>query len=110
MPNPNRRNSVVVPIVLIVIGGLFLLRTWRPEFNPWSILWTYWPLILIAIGLGKIWDYSRRRQVSTDPNAPGGGSGSSGVPVGTTIAVVAVVLIVVAALWHGGRRMRARDF
>lgn len=108
MPNPTRRNSVVVPVILIVIGALFLLRSWRPEFNPWSLLWTYWPLILIAIGLGKIWDYSRQRQAVADPNAPGG-SGGNAFSVGTTIAVVAFVLIVVAAMWHGGRSIRARN-
>jgi uncharacterized protein DUF2154/cell wall-active antibiotic response 4TMS protein YvqF len=109
MPNPNRRISVVGPVILIVIGALFLLHSLRPEFNPWSILWTYWPLILIAVGLGKIWDYSRQRQAATDPNAAGSGRGNA-FSVGTTIAIVAFVLVVIAAMWHGGRSIRARNF
>ena len=109
MPNPTRRNSVVVPVILIVIGALFLLRSWRPEFSPWSILWTYWPLILIAVGLGKIWDYSRQRQSAADPSSPNAGRGNA-FSVGTTIAIVAFVLVVVAAMWHGGGRIRARNF
>src|SRR5215470_17199711 len=107
MPNPNRRNSVVFPVVLVAIGVLFLLRAWRPEFSPWPILWTYWPLILVAIGLAKIWDYSRQRQASNDPNAPAGRS--SGFSAGTTVAVVALILVVVAVLWHGGRSIGARN-
>jgi len=107
MPYPSRRSSVVFPVVLIVLGGLFLLRSLRPEFSPWPILGTYWPLILIAIGLAKMWDYSRDRRVAADPNAPGSGRGFS---AGTTVAVVAFVLIVVAVLWHGGGRIRARNF
>ena len=62
MANPTRRSSVVFPVLLISLGVLFLLRSWRPEFNPWPIMWTYWPLLLIALGLAKIWDYSRPRQ------------------------------------------------
>src|SRR5215470_17997943 len=108
MPNLNRRTSVVGPVILIVVGALFLLRSWRPEFSPWSILWTYWPLILIAVGLGKIWDYSRQRQAAADPNSPNAGRANA-FSVGTTIAIVAFVLVVVAAMWNGGRRLRARN-
>jgi hypothetical protein len=89
--NP-RRVSLVFPIILITVGVLFLLRTWRPAFDPVPILWTYWPLILIFIGLGKIWDNARR---SRNPSAP------AGVSVGATLGTLAFVLIVVILLWHG---------
>lgn len=106
MPYPSRRNSIVFPVVLITLGALFLYRSWRPEFSPWPVLWTYWPLLLVAIGLAKIWDYSRMRQISNDPNAPvGTRRGSS---LGATVAVVALILVVVAVVWHGGRRIGAR--
>src|SRR5260221_2952132 len=61
-----RRVSLVVPIILITVGALFLLHNWRPAFDPGPILWTYWPLILIFVGIGKIWDSSYR---SRNPNA-----------------------------------------
>jgi len=51
-----RRTSLVLPIVLITIGGMFLYANWRPAFDPWPILRTYWPLILVFVGLGKMWD------------------------------------------------------
>src|SRR5215470_14248467 len=98
-----RRSSVVFPVVLITLGALFLYRSLRPEFSPWPILWTYWPLILIAIGLAKMWDYSRNRQLAADPNAVG--STGRGFSAGTTVAIVALILIVVVVLWHGGRRI-----
>src|SRR5713226_9533723 len=44
--NP-RRVSLVFPIILITVGGLFLFANWRPGFDPVPILWTYWPLILV---------------------------------------------------------------
>ena len=86
------RTSLVVPIVLIIIGGLFLVRNWRPGFDPWNLIWDYWPLILIFIGLGKIWDNTQRRK---NPNTP------PGISIGSTIAILAVVLVIVAFVAHG---------
>ena len=84
-----RRNSLVVPILLITLGALFLFRNWHPGFEIGHVLRTYWPLLLIAVGLGKIWDSSRSR---------GSGQTSSGVALGSTIGVVAAVLIIVVLL------------
>src|SRR6266849_459110 len=88
--NP-RRSSLVVPILLIVIGALFLFANWRPAFDPWPILATYWPLILIFIGIGKIWDTTNR---SRNPDAP------PGVSIGATIGTLAFVIVLVVLLWH----------
>src|SRR6267142_334346 len=74
-----RRTSLVFPIVLIGIGMLFLFQRWNPAFNPKSILLTYWPLILIFIGIGKIWDDVQR---SRNPNAP------PGISLGATFGAV----------------------
>jgi hypothetical protein len=98
--NP-RRTSVVLPIILITIGALFLLHNWRPAFDPMPILWTYWPLILIFVGLGKIWDNMRR---SRNPNAPPGFS------VGTAIGTLAFVLLLVLLVWHGRSFSRRHGF
>ncbi len=87
-----RRVSLVFPIILITVGALFLLHNWRPAFDPGPILWTYWPLILIFVGVGKIWDSSYRRG---NPNAP------PGVSVGASVGAVAFVAVLVLLLWHG---------
>jgi len=87
-----RDGSLVFPILLITIGALFLYANWRPSFDPWPVLTTYWPLILIFLGLGKIWDISRRRQ---HPDAAPGSS------VGATIGVLVFVLLLVVLLWNG---------
>jgi len=89
--NP-RRTSLVFPIILIAIGGMFLLQKWSPAFEPWSILRTYWPLILIFIGLGKIWDNVQR---SRNPNQP------PGISLGATFGAVAFVLVIGMLIWHG---------
>src|SRR5437867_5338156 len=94
-----RRTSLVFPIVLIGFGALFLLRRWNPAFEPWSILRTYWPLILIFIGIGKIWDNVQR---SRNPNAP------PGISLGATFGAVAFVLVIGMLIWHGRGYLRGR--
>lgn len=89
--NP-RRVSLVFPIILIVIGALFLIRSWSPNFDPWSVLADYWPLLLIFVGLGMVWDNIRRRQ---NPNA------HTGISVGSTIGVLAFVVVLVVLISHG---------
>jgi hypothetical protein len=89
--NP-RRVSLVFPIVLITVGTLFLIHNWRPAFDPWPIFATYWPLILIFVGLGKVWDNAQR---SRNPNA------ARGVSIGTTIGILAFVVVLAGLLWHG---------
>ena len=85
-----RKNSLVVPILLIALGALFLFRNWHPGFEVGRLLRDWWPLILIAVGLGKIWDSSRSRGPS--------GQASGGVALGSTIGVVAAVVVMVLLL------------
>jgi hypothetical protein len=89
-----RRVSLFGPIILIAIGGIFLYANWHPEFDAWPFFRDYWPLILIFVGLGKIFDSWQRRnhpesQVSTS--------------VGGTIAAIALVIVLVVLLSHGRR-------
>ncbi|MGH9788665.1 MAG: LiaI-LiaF-like domain-containing protein [Candidatus Acidiferrales bacterium] len=59
------------PIVLIVLGVVFLARTMDLfDFYYFQFLWRFWPLILIAIGAWMLW----RRTAGPPP--PAGGSGS----------------------------------
>lgn len=96
-----RSGSLVLPILLITFGALFLYANWRPSFDPWPVLTTYWPLILIFLGLGKMWDVSRRRQ---NPDAAPRSS------VGATVAILAFVLLLVALFWHGRAFSHGRGF
>src|SRR5215467_2785739 len=100
MPQDGERpkTSLVMPILLISLGALFLFRNWNPGFQPFHLLRTYWPLILILVGLGKIWDSTRRR-------AEGGGTSSS-VALGSTVGVVAFVVVLVILIGHFERNRR----
>ena len=91
-PRPRPR-SLVFPILLIALGALFLYANWRPAFDPWPILSTYWPLILIFFGLGKMWDATRQR------NNPG--AARSGFSAGGTVGILAFILVLAVLFWHG---------
>ena len=46
-----RRRSVAGPLILILIGGLFLWNNLRPDIPIWELLSQYWPFFLIAWGV-----------------------------------------------------------
>ena len=57
----NGRESIVWPVVLIVLGLLFLAHNF--DFIQWrqlrELLRNWWPLILIALGISQL---ARRRK------------------------------------------------
>jgi N-terminal domain of toast_rack, DUF2154/LiaI-LiaF-like transmembrane region len=95
-----RHGSIAGPIILIAFGVLFLVFNFYPSFDPWPIFARYWPLILIFLGLGHIWDSYRNRQHPERPTA--------GRLSGTSIAWIALLLLFVLAVFHGGLRWNNR--
>lgn len=59
-----RRSSLVGAVLLVALGLLFLYSNFRPGLDPWPLLSRYWPLLLIFLGLGKVWDQFRPRDSS----------------------------------------------
>jgi hypothetical protein len=86
-----RSRSLVFPVLLVAVGAIFLYRNWHPAFSPWPVVKTYWPLILVFVGIGKMWDATQRAKQSQRP----------GVSIGSTIGVLAFVLVLVVLLWRG---------
>jgi hypothetical protein len=87
--------SIWGAVVLIALGVLLLLANLGLNFNPWSLLARFWPLILIFLGIGGVIDYFR---VRSDPTAPRARTS------GMMIAFVAVVLLFGLAILHHHRR------
>jgi N-terminal domain of toast_rack, DUF2154 len=96
---PRRRGSFAGPIILIGLGVIFLMFTIYPDFNPWPALFRYWPLILILLGLGKIWDSYYARHY-TDQGAPPPAPFMSG----TGVAWILLLVFFIWAAWHAGPR------
>lgn len=49
-----RRGSVIAPLLLILIGGVFLIRNIHPEWPLFETLFTWWPVLLIAWGVLRV--------------------------------------------------------
>ena len=49
-----RRRSFAGPLILIIIGGLFLWRNIHPEMPVFDLLAQYWPFLLIGWGLVRL--------------------------------------------------------
>jgi hypothetical protein len=59
-----RRSSLVGAVLLIALGLFFLYANFRPGLDPWPLLSRYWPVLLIFLGAGKVWDHLRPRDTS----------------------------------------------
>lgn len=88
-----RRGSFVGPIILIILGALFLTWNFRPYFDPWPIIFRYWPVVLILVGLGKVWDYLRSQRHPDAADRP--------LISGVALAWIIILLLFVAAVWRG---------
>jgi len=85
-----RSRSLVFPIILVLVGGIFLYRSFEPNFEPWPVIWKFWPLLLILIGLGKMWDAMQGAKGNPRP----------GISIGSTVGVLLFVVIIVLLMWR----------
>lgn len=92
MAQPGRR-SMVGAFILIAIGALFLYANLRPGVDAWGVLSRYWPLILVFIGLGKIWDYYQARNA--------GITGARAWINGPEVAILVLVIVCAVAVSRG---------
>ncbi len=49
-----RRRSLTGPLLLLIVGGLFLWRNLHPESNIFELMSLYWPFLLIGWGLLRL--------------------------------------------------------
>jgi DUF4097 and DUF4098 domain-containing protein YvlB len=49
-----RRRSLVGPLILILLGALFLINNLRPDLPLYDVVAVYWPFLLIAWGLIRL--------------------------------------------------------
>ena len=95
------RPPLVFPIVLIVVGALFLYANYQPAFDPWHVMKTYWPLILIFVGLAKIFDSAYA--------ARSGGVNRGSAAAGPIIGIIAFVVVMMVLMSHGHAFSRGRN-
>ena len=88
-----RRGSIGGALIVIAVGIFFLVINLHPDLDAGSVIKRYWPVLLIAIGLGYIWDALMDRKYS-DADVPRRHSGGS-------VAALIILIVFVFALWHG---------
>ncbi len=86
-----RPRSLTGPLILVIIGGLFLWRNFHPEAPIYEILALYWPFLLI------LWGVLRLIEVAW-PGSPWRGGFSGG-----EVVLVVLVCIFGSAMWAGYR-------
>jgi DUF4097 and DUF4098 domain-containing protein YvlB len=52
-----RRPSLLGALLWIGLGAVFLLRNFGIGPSFWWLIWHYWPILLILLGLGKVLEY-----------------------------------------------------
>jgi hypothetical protein len=83
-----RRRSVTGPILLLVIGSLFLWRNLHPETPIFDLLSIYWPFLLI------LWGVMRLIEVVVSPERRGAFTGGE-------VVLVMMICVVGSGLWEG---------
>jgi uncharacterized integral membrane protein len=56
-----KSNAVICGLVLVGIGLILLVDNFT-RVNIWSYVWMWWPLILVAMGVGKLVQYFRYKE------------------------------------------------
>ena len=67
MPARPIGGALTAGLILITIGVVFLLEYFDPSFSFWSVV-RYWPVILILIGVRRLYDYFAWPEVPPPPH------------------------------------------
>lgn len=57
-----KKESLFWGTIILILGTLFLLKNFGLAINVWHLLGTYWPLILVYIGLKNIVVYLKKNK------------------------------------------------
>src|ERR1700722_11225336 len=98
-----RRPSIADGLIVVTVGIIFLIANLQPDLDFWSIAMRYWPVILIVIGLGKIFDAFRIRH---DGSTTADGQPRGNNDLGISLAMLVLLAFVVFAVAHGHGRVK----
>ncbi len=89
-----RNQSITGPLILVVIGVLFLLNNLGHDIPFWTYMRDYWPFLLIGIGVIRLGEVLFQVSKGAPLQAQSGGGGW---------VLWTVLLCVVMAIWTAGR-------
>lgn len=64
MAKHKHHESLVWGVILIVLGGIFLLESFDIEI--WHYIWRLWPLILVVWGADKLYNGLKEHRAGKD--------------------------------------------
>lgn len=68
----SKSGALTAGLILMSIGLIFFIQNMYEHFSAWRLLARYWPVILIIIGLRKLYDYLTWQETPQEiPPAPG---------------------------------------
>ncbi len=67
MANETKKGALVAGIILIALGIILFLEIWSESFSIWHFLGRYWPVILIIVGIRKLYNYFSWQEESLPP-------------------------------------------
>ncbi len=53
----SRSGALTAGLILIALGAIFLAENFYPSFSAWRAIARYWPVILIIIGIRRLYCY-----------------------------------------------------
>ncbi|MGA9184383.1 MAG: toast rack family protein [Candidatus Acidiferrales bacterium] len=92
----NRGHFPTGALILIALGCLWLYANSHPEVDAWYIVFHYWPVILILLGLGHLIDFALTPRPA-EPSVAGGAPPPVFRP--RTGEILAVVLLILFLVW-----------
>jgi hypothetical protein len=78
---------------VITVGVLLLITNLYPQLNAWHIVSRWWPVAIIVVGLGKVWEAFQRRDAPGQPNS---GQNVSAMP----FVVLVLVILLCVGMWR----------
>jgi hypothetical protein len=61
--------ALTAGLILILIGTIFLIENFYAPFSAWRLIARYWPVILIIVGLRRLYDYFTWPQIPPAPRS-----------------------------------------
>jgi hypothetical protein len=71
MPARPVGGALTAGLILVAIGAIFLIENFYAPFSAWRLITRYWPVILIIIGVRRLYDYFTWPEIPPAPDNAG---------------------------------------
>jgi N-terminal domain of toast_rack, DUF2154/Domain of unknown function (DUF5668) len=94
-PRRRRHPSITGALIVIAVGIFLLVVNLYPQLDAMGVLRRYWPVAIILIGVGKVWEAFQYRGAPGRPDD----RPTSAMP----FVVLLLVVLLCVGMWHEGK-------